>query len=50
MAESLAGQGIPETGVEAGSKVVIDELCAEPDNEAILTNRIKSQNKDQKAV
>ena len=39
-----------ETGVEPGSKAVIEELSAEPDNEAILVTRIKNQTGDQKAM
>lgn len=47
LAESVSSA--PECGVEAASRVVIEEMCAEPDDEAILATRIKNQNKDQKA-
>ena len=42
MTEDPAAQGTPEAGVEVGSRVVIEELCAEPNNETILANRVKN--------
>jgi len=38
-----------ETGIESACRTAIEQLYEEPDDEAILANRIKNQNKDQKA-